>query len=297
MKAHANETVGVKAPMQLARSISHFLLGLLLLAGLLWTAPELRASDTDPNGLYGHCGNVYRSKSEMVYGLGKTLANVVGIVVLDCHPFDGGGYGVVPCPPNTPYAYCLRNGNDGGGNHIDLGVLELNPTTDPNSQYGGCASGAGFRIKSDVLRGSIALRKIDAIVVTNCVGADGPPGTVKVACPAKSIYTACFVNQDDGVGNHVEFGVIKNFGAGDPSGLYGGFSKTSKFRTKSVLVTEVGRSLDKVASIVTTWTYAARGSGGSQIIPCYPRAPYSYCINNHNDGAGNWVKVGVVERP
>jgi hypothetical protein len=186
----------------------------------------------------------------------------------------------------------------GGGNHIYLGVLELNPTTDPNSQYGGCASGSGFRIKSDVLRDSIDLRKINSIVVTTCVGADGPPGTVKVACPAKSIYAACFVNQDDGVGNHVEFGVIKNFGrAGDPSGLYGAsFSETSNFRTKSVLVTEVGRSLDKVTSIVTLWTYVANGTGGSQIVPCnLPTSPYSYCIVNKNDSAGNWVIVGVVE--
>jgi hypothetical protein len=145
------------------------------------------------------------------------------------------------------------------------------------------------------LRDSIDLRKIDSIVVTECVEADGPPGTVKVACPAKSIYKACFVNHDDGVGNHVEFGVIKNFGAGDPSGQYGGFSETSKFRNKSVLVTEVGRSLDKVTSIVTYWTYAASGSGGSHIVPCSPHTPYSYCIQNKNDGAGNWVIVGVVE--
>jgi hypothetical protein len=115
MKAPANETVGVRAPMQLTRSISHFLLGLLLLAGLLWTAPELRALDTDPNGLYGHCGDAYLSKSEVLYGAGKILANVVGIVVLDCHTFDGpGGVVVVPCPPDTLYAYCLRNQNDGG---------------------------------------------------------------------------------------------------------------------------------------------------------------------------------------
>ena len=289
-----------------SRRGANIVTGLFLLAGLVVAAPALHAQvlhrGTDPWGLYGGCsGNLntsaYSDKARQVYESGNTLANVVGIVVLDCHTFTGGGgVSIVPCPPNSPYSYCLFNDNDGLGNTIYFGVLELNPTTDPNAEYGGCARGSGFRVKSDVVRPVLDPRKFKSIVVTKCQKADGYPGSRIVACPASSIYDTCIENDNDGVGNHVELGVIKIAGEGDPHGLYGGYFSTSGYRTKSVLVTEVGKSLDKVTSIVTTVTNAPVGPGGSQIISCGSEL-YSYCIHNGDDGVGNSVDVGVIELP
>ena len=82
----------------------------------------------DPNGLYGGClqpppASGVRRKSEHVLAAGKTVVDVSSIAVIDCHGFDGpGGTFVVPCPPDSRYSYCLRNENDGVGNHIYLGV-------------------------------------------------------------------------------------------------------------------------------------------------------------------------------
>lgn len=158
---------------------------------------------TNPYALYGGCwkgvpynASEYRFKID---GLEETgfitkLANVAGIVVLDCHHWDGGGgFFVTDCPAGSPYSFCVQNNNDGRGNHIYMGVLELNSTTDPNTQYGGCAPGSGFRKKADVLLGARPnIRNINSIIVTECHAADGAPGTVRVPCPKGSFYAACF---------------------------------------------------------------------------------------------------------
>jgi hypothetical protein len=83
----------------------------------------------DPNGLYGGClrpppASGVRRKSDFVLDAGMTVVDVSSIVVIDCHGFDGpGGTFVVACPLDSRYSYCLRNENDGVGNHIYLGVV------------------------------------------------------------------------------------------------------------------------------------------------------------------------------
>ncbi len=267
--------------------------------------PQLQAkvisSGTDPNGIYW-CGDAYRAKSDLVYEVGKIPVNVNGIVVLKCHGADGGGgTKIVSCPAGSPYSYCLRNDNDGSGNHVELGVFELNTTTDPNAQYGGCASGSGYRTKSSViLEARDTLRDINGIVVTKCKKADGPKGTKKVPCSGKNgFYAACYKNSNDGAGNHVELGLINSYGLPDAIGQYGGVGPGTGYRSKSVLVTEVGKSLDKVLSIVPIRGRSGYGSGGTQVVDCngYPNYPYTYCLMNTNDPAGNEIGVGVIEKP
>jgi hypothetical protein len=262
------------------------------------------SSGTDPYGIYwcggGRTDGDYRDKPNPVYEVGKTLGNVNGIVVLDCHRYDGGGGArIVSCPAGSPFSYCVENTNDGAGNHIEIGVLEFNTTTDPNAQYGGCASGSGYRTKSSViLEARDTLRDVSGIVVTKCTKADGPPGPKKVPCSKKNaFYAACYMNSDDGVGNHVELGLMKVHGLPDVTGQYGGVVPGTGYRSKSVLVTEVGKKLDQVLSIVPWyggWNWG--GNDGSHIVGCPPE-PYTYCIANTNDPAGNMVHVGVIERP
>ena len=179
------------------------ILAIWLLFTLCFTAvvPQATAQNgtADPNAVYGHCwegvhglASAFSIKASHIFfvGRGSTMANVAGIVVLECWEFDGGGSShIVDCPPGTPYSYCILNTNDGAGNHILLGVFELNSTTDPNAQYGGCATGSGFRQKSALLLEVVKdIRNVNAIVVTACRGFDGPGGTFQVPCPKGSFY-------------------------------------------------------------------------------------------------------------
>jgi hypothetical protein len=154
-----------------------------VLTGLSQAQTQKIISGADPNGIYW-CGDAYRAKSDLVYEFGKPLSRVNGIVVLTCQTADGGGGTFeISCPAGSPFSYCLRNDNDGAGNHVELGVLEMNSTTDPNSRYGACAAGSSYRTKASVvLEAKDTLRDINSIVVTKCTKADGPRGTKKVAC-------------------------------------------------------------------------------------------------------------------
>jgi len=82
------------------------------------------ADQNDPNGFYGNCriplSGLVR-KSGHVTEVGKNLAEVRAIVVLECRAFDGPG-GTQLIEPCVPYDYCLLNENDGTGNHVRLGV-------------------------------------------------------------------------------------------------------------------------------------------------------------------------------
>ena len=277
----------------------------------LTTVPQAQAQNSSPDkyALYGGCwqgvpfnASAYVSKSIPVFdrGKGATWANIAGIVVLDCHHWDGGGgYFITACPAGTPYSYCIQNDNDGAGNHIYLGVLELNSTTDPNAQYGGCAAGSGYRQKSElILEAMQNIRGVNAIVVTECHGFDGPGGTVQVPCPTGSFYTACFKNENDGAGNHVEFGVLKSFNPSDPVSQYGRFTAGSKgpFRPKSAIVTDLGKSLDKVTGITILDGFEDYG-GGTRIIDCQAGETFTYCAITSGDPTGDGVRIGVTERP
>ena len=95
--------------------------------------------------------------------------------------------------------------------------------------------------------------------------------------------------------------MIKSFGSGDPLGQYGGFSltNTGKYRPKSAIVTDAGKSLDKVIGI-TLLTANEDTGGGTRIVDC-PFQPqgqtYSYCVHTAGDLTGDSVDVGVTERP
>jgi hypothetical protein len=121
------------------RTASRFALVLLAAATALASAPA-HASVTvvgtgvhAPEGMYGNCtpSGIYSigKKRNHVKGAGHDPDKVAVIDVLDCHEFDGpGGTHDTPCPV-TGYTYCVINQNDGGGNHILLGVVE--DTTPP----------------------------------------------------------------------------------------------------------------------------------------------------------------------
>jgi hypothetical protein len=109
------------------------LLGAVLLVPVASARAKILLSEIEdpnnPHGFYGGCipgGNAgVARKSGQIGPGGNTLDRVIGITVIDCHQFDGPGGGeIVQCPLGTPYTYCIRNMNDGLGNHIELGVTE-----------------------------------------------------------------------------------------------------------------------------------------------------------------------------
>jgi len=88
--------------------------------------------------------------------------------------------------------------------------FEVANPNDPNGMYGGCAPGgnAGVERKSDKVRGHSDLATVVAISVIDCHQFDGPGGTSVVPCPPNTSFSYCLLTQNDGVGNHIELGVI-----------------------------------------------------------------------------------------
>jgi hypothetical protein len=83
----------------------------------------------------------------------------------------------------------------------------------------------------------------------------------------------------------------------DEFGSYGPSDWTFALeRCRSDHVTEVGRSLDSVARIDVLFLGVYDGPGGTRITLDCPE-DYTYCLVNRNDGTGNSVRLGVVERP
>jgi len=232
-----------------------------------------------------------------------TLANVTAIDVLACTEFDGGGGDfIVPCPPNSPYAYCVTNHNDGLANSITLGVMKLTKENDPLLSYGGCAPGAGSRQKRALLfEAGRPLWNVDNIVIIDCHAADGTGGTHGVSCPAgKNPYAYCLQNQDDGLGNSVLVGVVNSYSAADPYAVYGNCYTDTDYRNKASLVTEAGKSVDEVVAIDMEGCGPSFGAPQQvpQVVSCnvvagFPRN-YSYCLQTSSDGKGNAVRVGVI---
>jgi hypothetical protein len=270
--------------------------------------PQINASH-DPYQVYGGCStnfSGYISKAGDVEGIGRTLTNVTAIDVLVCRPFDGpGGDREVPCPAGSPYAHCAEVDNDGLANHILLGILEVTPDNDPLGQYGGCAAGAGFRAKTELLKeAGSPLRDIDNIVVIECHAPDGAGGTTFVPCPtARNPYAACLQNHNDGIGNSVKVGVVKSYSAGDPYSLYGGCYTDTDYRSKASLVTEAGKSLDEVVAIHIGGCAPSFGAPQEvpQVVPCNPNmnfpGTYNYCLHTGSDGKGNAITIGVITNP
>jgi len=125
---------------------------------------------SNPSGYYGHCGDVNSgivSKVQEVIPVGTNLNQIAAIRVLDCHAFDGGGDdAVVPCPAGTKPVptYCVRNSNDGVGNHILLGVFIdkslpcqlTGKSSGPPAQITITFTNAAFGISGVELRGGVS---------------------------------------------------------------------------------------------------------------------------------------------
>jgi hypothetical protein len=260
----------------------------------------------DPFEVYGGCSpnfSGFIAKIGQIVSLGVTLGNVTAIDVLACTGFNGGGGDfIVPCPPNSPYAYCVINRNDGLANSITLGVMKLTRENDPLLSYGECAPGAGRRQKRDLLfEAGRPLRNVDNIVIIDCHAAAGAGGTRSVSCPAgRNPYAYCLQNQDDGVGNSVLVGVVNSYSASDPYGVYGHCYTDTGYRNKASLVTEAGKSLDEVVLIIMTGCGPSFGAPQQvpHVVACnliagFPGI-YDYCLQTSSDGKGNAVGIGVI---
>lgn len=86
----------------------------------------------------------------------------------------------------------------------------------------------------------------------------------------------------------------------EPCALYGGGPWWgSRTREKCVHVRDVGKPLEDVQYIDVLELGPFTGGGGTYFTPCSPYVPpegqYAYCLLNTNDGAGNRVKLGIVE--
>ena len=260
----------------------------------------------DPYEVYGGCASNFSgffSKTGQIVGAVGALRNVTAIDVLECTEFNGGGGGIiVPCPPNSPYAYCISTENDGLANHISVGVMKLTKENDPLLSYGGCAPGAGFRQKRALLfEAGHPLWNVDNVVIIDCHAADGAGGTHQVSCPAgRNPYAYCLQSHHDGVGNSVLVGVVNSYSAGDPYAVYGNCYTDTDYRNKASLVTEAGKSLDEVVAINILGCGPSFGAPQQvpQVVSCkdfssFP-ATYSYCLHSNSDGKGNALTLGVI---
>jgi hypothetical protein len=255
----------------------------------------------DPHGTYGPCGPGagLRGKPEILLAAGKAVGATTAVAVLDCRPFDGaGGARVVPCPtvPGNPYNFCVESRNDGVGNYVLLGVIKANTVrTNPLSTY---SCGDGSRVKADlVVATGKDPRDVNGIAVISCRRYDGAGGAYVVPCPTgPHPYAYCVESANDGAGNHVLLGVIPSTGPSDPFAMYGNCNGNADFRVKSSLISEVGRSLSLVNGIDIIACTGWSGGGGTAVVPCTQGTNYVYCLRNTNDGAGNSISLGVIQK-
>lgn len=291
-------------------------LGIPAVAGPIASGSAGVTNSPDPYALYGLCfpgGSGLASKIYQVLAVHETLANVVAIQVLRCQPFTGGGPAKVTCPAGSPYAFCVRSGNDGLGNDVTVGVLKLGTDSNPNGPYTGCAPGLTPRSKLRLVTlAGKEPRNVKAIVTLSCSAATAATGTkpVTVPCPPgpAPYRDYCLGTPNDGFGNAVTIGVVTVNGQGDPYGLYGNCvtprpGVTPGFAPKSSIVTAAGRSLEFVRSIDVIGCSVASNFppgipiGGMEVAPCtavttplYDR--YDYCVWG-TDRRGNGVFAGI----
>lgn len=286
-------------------SISAWIIAACAVSSAGQSIPVINQSH-DPYQVYGGCARNYSGffpKSGDAEGIGRTMANVTAIDVLVCGGYDGGGGGhEVACPSGSPYTHCAEVHNDGLANHVLLGILEVTPDNNPLGDYGGCASSAGSRVKTKLLKeAGTPLRDVDNIVVIDCHAADGAGGTAIVPCPAgPNPYSFCLQNHDDGLGNSILVGIVTSYGAHDPNSLYGDCYIDTGFRSKASLVREAGKSLGEVVGIQVFVCGPSFGAPRQvpQVVPCssFTQSPgtYGYCLNTKSDGKGNAIAIGVI---
>jgi hypothetical protein len=177
-------------------------------------------------------------------------------------------------------------------------IPAINNSHDPYEVYGGCASNySGFFSKAPEAAGiASSLANVTAIDVLACGPFDGGGGGHEVPCPSGSPYTHCVEVHNDGLANHVLVGILEVTADNNPLGEYGGCASGAGSRAKAKLLREARTPLRNVDNIVVIDCHAADGAGGTTIVPC-PAGPnpYSLCLQNHDDGLGNSVLVGIVE--
>lgn len=271
---------------------------------------------SDPQALYGSCfsggGGTQTIRSNLPREVGETLQDVLAITVLECRPFTGGGGAAkVSCPAGSPFAYCVRNSNDGGGNLIKVGVLKTGARTDPYHRHTGCRGGRlPDRRINLLLQAGEDPRLINGIVTLRCRPARGrvrPPRMV--ACPAgPHPYAYCLGTRNNGRGHSVKVGVVAANGPGDPYGLYGecnaaAFGVQRGFQRKVNIAAATGIPLGKVASIHLSTCREPDSSGPLRTVrPCPPRFleivgwKYDHCVEG-NDRLRNFVRAGILTRP
>lgn len=172
----------------------------------------------------------------------------------------------------------------------------VNNSHDPFEVIGGCVSNNSGYVNKTWTFHEVGgtLGNVTAIDVLDCRFFDSGPTSV-VPCPPKSPYAHCVTNHNDGLGNRITLGVMKLTKANDPLLSYGGCTPGAGFRLKRNLLFEAGRPFRNVDNIVIIDCHAADGVGGTRQVSCPAgRNPYAYCLQNHDDGIGNSVLVGVV---
>ena len=186
------------------------------------------------------------------------------------------------------------------------GVTQAEPETDwnrspdPYAPYGRCLSSGsalgnklwGIDSLGEVSSGVIAIK------VLRCVPYSGGGGFRKVPCPDGSPYAYCSHNDNDGLGNEVTFGVLRQDATTDPNaepqGCPGG-----KAASKLEIVKSAGRDPRRLTGIVTlACTLSAPMKAepvAARVAACPTRSdPYGYCVQTANDGTGHAVTLGVV---
>lgn len=318
-----NDDAGSKrGSAQRSRIVPAALAGVLA-TGLLAAAPAVAVAHraitptqwnetSDPTALYGFCraaGSGLGIRSALLRPLGEQLAGVLAITVLQCGPFSGGGGSVkAPCPTGSPYAYCVRNGNDGGGNAVEIGVLRTGRSTDADATYSGCPAGVRASPKVDLL---IAAgkdpRMVSGIVTLSCRAGSGAPGVGVVDCPSgPHPYAYCLRATNDGSGAAVTLGVVPAHGPDDPNGLYGECGTAAEgvqngFARKVTIIAAAGRSSDVAAISLQTCQNRTWGTTPIAVVPCSTpgfdnlAARYDYCIQGL-DTRGNFVRAGIILR-
>jgi hypothetical protein len=174
----------------------------------------------------------------------------------------------------------------------------LNGSERPWDLYGRCGDAtSGFRSKMQATKeAKLSVLDIQAIVVLECKGFDGPGLYRKVACPTGSPYADCLLSYNDGAGNHVRLGILRVTAVTDPLGVYTGCPIGSTLSPKLDLVRAAGEDTRGLNGIVTLSCMPADGGPGSSRVACPTGpSPYKYCLQTHNDGSGNAVTIGVVE--
>src|SRR5690242_7101779 len=177
------------------------------------------------------------------------------------------------------------------------GIPAINNSHDPYQVYGDCARNfSGFFPKSGDAEGiGRTMANVTAIDVLACGEFNGGGGGHEVPCPSGSPYTHCAGVGNEGLANHVLLGILEVTSENNPLHEYGGCASGAGSRAKARLLKEARLPLRDVDNIVVIDCHAADGAGGTGVAPC-PAGPnpYSVCLQNHDDGLGNSVLVGIV---